>query len=49
MEDSECRGYIDLAEVVSIDPVMTTAPNAPKNKIEETYFDVGHYSTPEKK
>ncbi|KAK7481835.1 hypothetical protein BaRGS_00026861, partial [Batillaria attramentaria] len=39
MEDSHCKGYIDLAEVESVQPVKTM-PGAPKKAEENSFIEV---------
>ncbi|KAJ8911049.1 hypothetical protein NQ315_004696 [Exocentrus adspersus] len=39
MEDSHCKGYIDLAEVMSVNPAPP-APGPPKKTDDKSFFDV---------
>ncbi|XP_049836392.1 myotubularin-related protein 13 isoform X2 [Schistocerca gregaria] len=39
MEDSHCKGYIDLAEVVSVTPAAPT-PGPPKKTDDKSFFDL---------
>lgn len=39
MEDSHCKGYIDLAEVMSVAPAVPTA-GAPKKTDDKSFFDL---------
>lgn len=39
MEDSHCKGYIDLAEVVSVAPAAPT-PGPPKKTDDKSFFDL---------
>ncbi|KAK9497874.1 hypothetical protein O3M35_003784 [Rhynocoris fuscipes] len=39
MEDSHCKGFIDLAEVVSVSPIAP-APGAPKKTDDKSFFDL---------
>ncbi|XP_011302109.1 myotubularin-related protein 13 isoform X1 [Fopius arisanus] len=39
MEDSHCKGYIDLAEVVSVTPASPT-PGPPKKTDDKSFFDL---------
>jgi len=39
MEDSHCKGYIDLAEVVSVTPATPT-PGPPKKTDDKSFFDL---------
>ena len=41
MEDSHCKGFIDLAEVVSVQPVKNM-PGAPKKADENSFIEVMH-------
>lgn len=39
MEDSNCKGFIDLAEVVSVQPIKNVQ-GAPKKSDENAFFEV---------
>lgn len=39
MEDSHCKGYIDLAEVISVSPTLSVQ-GAPKKTEEKSFFDL---------
>lgn len=39
MEDSHCKGYIDLGEVVSVTQATPT-PGPPKKTDDKSFFDV---------
>lgn len=39
MEDSHCKGYIDLAEVISVNPAPP-APGTPKKTDDKSFFDL---------
>lgn len=39
MEDSHCKGYIDLGEVVSVIPAAP-GPGTPKKADDKSFFDV---------
>lgn len=40
MDDPSCKGFIDLADVVSVAPSAAVPPGAPKRFDEKTLFEV---------